>query len=90
MNWTEFLAILKQSGPTIAILVGIIWLQWKHIDRLLQRNGEIYEGHIKALYETQNRLLTKILGLQDSSQSLPTIKELLENGGNIKKKNGGD
>jgi len=92
VNWTEFLGILKLNGPTIAVLVGIIWLQWRHIDKLLERNASIYEGHIKALYDTQNRLLTKILGPQESSQGLPTMKQLLdgakESSGKEEKSNG--
>jgi hypothetical protein len=72
----EFLDILKHNGPIIAVLLGIIWLQWRHIDKLLERNGSIYEEHIKALYQTQERLLTKLIGPQESSEQSPTMKQL--------------
>lgn len=87
MDWSGFLAIVKTSGPTIAVLLGIIWLQWRHIDRLLQRNADIYESHLKSLYETQDRLLTQILGPRTSSQEMPTMKQLQEKAGDPKTAN---
>jgi hypothetical protein len=76
LDWPAFVNLIKQYGPTIAALLIIIWWQWRHIDRLLERNASIYESHIKALYETQTRLLDKLLGPQPSSQTLPTIEQL--------------
>ena len=78
MTFADFLNILKQNGPIVAVLLGIIWYQWRHIDKLLDRNAEIYEGHIKVLHETQERLLTKLIGPQQSSQDAPTMKQLTE------------
>jgi len=78
VEWSSFLTILKQSGPTIAVLIGIVWLQWRHIDRLLQKNSSIYDEHIKALYQTQDRLLTNAIGPQTSSRESPTMKQLKE------------
>lgn len=76
IDWAAFLNLIKQYGPTVAALSIIIWWQWRKIDQLLERNSAIYETHIKALYETQNRLLDNLIGPQPSSQSLPTMKEL--------------
>ena len=76
IDWPAFLNLVKQYGPTVAALLIIIYWQWRQIDKLLERNSTIYENHIKALYEAQNRLLDKLLGPQPSSQTLPTIKEL--------------
>lgn len=76
MDWGQLLNLLKQYGPTVGILLLIIYSQWRHIDKLLERNAAIYEAHIKALYETQDRLLTQLIGPRTSSQTLPTMKEL--------------
>jgi hypothetical protein len=76
VDWAAFLNLIKQYGPTVAVLLIIIYWQWRQIDKLLERNSTIYENHIKALYEAQTRLLDKLIGPQPSSQTLPTIKEL--------------
>jgi hypothetical protein len=76
LDWTAFVNLIKQYGPTIAALFVVIWWQWRHIDKLLERNAAIYESHIKSLYETQTRLLDKLLGPQPSSQTLPTMEQL--------------
>jgi hypothetical protein len=76
VDWPAFINVIKQYGPTVGALLIIIYWQWRQIDKLLERNSTIYENHIKALYEAQNRLLDKLIGPQPSSQSSPTIKEL--------------
>lgn len=43
---------------------------------MLDRNAQIYEGHIRHLWETQQRLLVALLGAQDSSQAAPTMEDL--------------
>ena len=46
------------------------------INKLLDRNAQIYDKEIKRLADVQERLLTHILGSQPSSTVAPTIKEL--------------
>lgn len=83
IEWSSYLNLVKQYGPVIAALLVLIWWQWRQIEKLLERNAAIYESHIKSLYETQGRLLDKLIGPQPSSQSAPTIKDLASsaNGG---------
>jgi hypothetical protein len=56
----------------------IFFLYWftRRIDNLLDRNAQIYESHIKNLWETQQRLLSAVLGAQESSQAAPTVDDL--------------
>ena len=76
MDWGYFLTLLKQYGPVVAVLAVIIFWQAKRIDGLLDRNAQIYESHIKNLWETQQRLLTSVLGPQESSQDSPTVDDI--------------
>ena len=77
-TWLQLWQLLKQYGPVVAILLLLIYWSWRRIDKLLDRNAEIYESHIKQLSETQKWLLTKLIGPQPSSAELPTIQELKE------------
>ena len=76
MDWAQLLTLLKQYGPVVAVLLFIVYFQTRQIDKLLSKNAEIYEGHIQHLWETQQRLLTRILGPQESSQTAPTMDDL--------------
>ncbi len=76
MDWAQLLTLLKQYGPVVAVLLFIIYWQTRQIDKLLAKNAEIYESHIQHLWETQQRLLIRILGPQPSSQAAPTIDQL--------------
>ena len=78
MDWTALINLAKQYGPTAAVLLVIIYWQWRHIDKLIERNASIYEKHIKNLSETQNWLLAKLIGPQPSSSESPTMEELKE------------
>jgi hypothetical protein len=76
MDLPQFLLLLKQYGPLVAILIFFLYWFTRRIDGLLDRNAQIYEGHIQHLWETQQRLLVALLGAQDSSQSSPTVDDL--------------
>jgi len=76
MDLSQFLLLLKQYGPTVGAVIFLLWWFTKRIDGLLDRNTSIYEGHIQHLWETQQRLLQKILGEQESSQASPTVEDL--------------
>lgn len=76
MDWPQFLLILKQYGPLVAGFLFLLFWTTKRIDNLLDRNAQIYEGHIQHLWETQQRLLVALLGEQGSSQTSPTLDEL--------------
>lgn len=76
LNWPELLQILKQYGPVVGLLLFLIFWQWRLIAGLLNRNAQVYEGHIKQLAQTQERLLTKLIGPQPSSVDAPTVKQI--------------
>ena len=76
MDLTQFLALLKQYGPLTAVLIFLLYWFTRRIDELLDRNAKIYEGHIQHLWETQQRLLERLLGAQASSQAAPTVDDL--------------
>jgi hypothetical protein len=76
MDVTQFLLLLKQYGPAVAVLLFLLYWFTKRIDNLLDRNAMIYEAHIQHLWETQQRLLVQVLGAQDSSQTAPTVDDL--------------
>lgn len=78
INWVQLWQILRQYGPVVALLPILIYWQSRRIDKLLDRNTEIYESHIKQLYETQKTLLTKLIGSQPSSDDEPTMQQLKE------------
>lgn len=75
-NWVQLWTIVKQYGPAVGLLLVLIYWLARRIDKLLDRNAEIYESHIKQLTETQSWLLTKLIGPQPSSADAPTIKQL--------------
>lgn len=76
VDWTQLLALLKQYGPVVAVLLVVIYWQARQINKLLDRNSSIYEAHIKSLWETQQWLMTKLIGPQPSSQASPTVQEI--------------
>jgi hypothetical protein len=77
-NWVQLWAIVKQYGPAVGLLLVLIYWLARRIDKLLDRNAEIYESHIAQLTQTQSWLLTKLIGPQPSSSEAPTIKQLQE------------
>lgn len=76
MDLAQFLLILKQYGPLVAVLLFLLYWFTKRIDSLLDRNAAIYEDHIKHLWETQQQLMATILGKQDSSQAAPSVNDM--------------
>ena len=76
VNWTQLLGLLKQYGPLITVLLVLVYWFARRIDKLIDRNTEIYEAHVKQLCETQKWLLTKLIGPQPSSSDAPTVKQL--------------
>jgi hypothetical protein len=76
MDITQFLLILKQYGPLVAISLFLLYWFTKRIDTLLDRNAEIYDDHIKHLWETQQQLMAAVLGKQDSSGAAPTVDDM--------------
>lgn len=76
MDWSEWLAVLKQYGPITGLFVGLFIWQTIQINRLLERNSSIYDAEIKRLADVQTQLLAHILGPQPSSTASPTIKQL--------------
>lgn len=59
-------------GP---MLVFIAW-QTHWINKLLDRNENLYRGEIERMNVNMNRLLDKVLGPQESSGEMPTVKEI--------------
>lgn len=80
MELTQFLALLKQYGPLLGLFLFYVYWSSKRIDSLLERNSKIYDDHIQHLWETQNQLLTALLGAQGSSQTAPTVDDLKKKG----------
>jgi hypothetical protein len=89
-TWLQVWQLLKQYGPVVALLLLLIYWSWRRIDKLLDRNAEIYETHIKQLYETQKWLMTKLIGPQPSSTDLPTIEKLKETAKQAEEKKEGE
>jgi hypothetical protein len=75
-NWVQLWTIVKQYGPAVGLLLVLIFWLARRIDKLLDRNAQIYESHIAQLTQTQSWLLTKLIGPQPSSSDAPTIKQL--------------
>jgi hypothetical protein len=75
-DWSAFLTVLKQYGPLLGLLLFFIFWQWRQIQKLLESNSKIYEGHIKSLQETQDRLLTHLIGPRPSSLAAPTVEQI--------------
>ena len=82
--------LLKQYGPVVGLLLFMIYLDWRRIDKLLDRNSQIYESHVKELYETQKWLMTKLIGPQPSSTEVPTIQTLKETAKQVDKNKEGE
>lgn len=78
MDWAAFWAVVKQYGPLVGILGALVYFLAHQIEKLLDRNAAVYENHIKQLWETQNRLLSSVLGPQPSSTPMPTVDQLKE------------
>lgn len=76
MDVTQFLLVLKQYGPLVAVSLFLLYWFTKRIDSLLDRNAAIYDDHIKHLWETQQQLMAAVLGRQDSSQAAPTVDDI--------------
>ena len=76
MQWMEWVMLLEKYGPLVGLFLVMILAQAWWINRLLDRNAEIYDGEIKRMAEVQDRLLTHIIGPQPSSTSAPTIRDL--------------
>jgi hypothetical protein len=76
VEWTSWIALLKQYGPLGGLFIGYVIWQTVQINKLLDRNSAIYEGEIARLATVQQQLLTHILGPQPSSTALPNIKDL--------------
>jgi hypothetical protein len=76
MDLSQLLQLLKQYGPVVGLLLLHVWWLTRRIDSLLERNTKIYDSHIQHLWETQQRLLTAVLGPQVSSGQSPTVDEL--------------
>lgn len=76
MDWAQWVLLLKQHGPLVGLFLGLVILQSVWINRLLDRNSSIYDAEIKRLAEVQEKLLSHILGTQQSSISVPTIQAL--------------
>ena len=77
-KWLQVWETVKQYGPVVGLLLAlIIWLSWR-LDKVMDRNAQVYESHIRQLSETQNWLLTKLIGPQPSSAGQPTIGQLKE------------
>ena len=81
--------LAKQYGPVVGLLLALIfWLSWR-LDKVMDRNAQVYEAHIKQLSEIQNWLLTKIIGPQPSSTGQPTIQQMKETVKRAEEKEGG-
>jgi hypothetical protein len=75
---SHWITLLKQYGPLVGLFLGFIIWQTRKIDQLLNRNSAIYEAEIKRMADTQERLLSNLLGEQPSSSGAPTVRELHE------------
>lgn len=76
LAWSELLAVLKQYGPVVGILLAYVWWQSRKIDQLLDKNAAIYEAEIARMSQVQDRLLSKLIGEPTSSASSPTTDQL--------------
>lgn len=76
LNWNAILPILKQYGPVVTILGGIVIWMARRIDFLLDRNAAIYKEEIHRMSAVQDRLLNRLLGDQQSSSSAPDVQQL--------------
>lgn len=78
LEWPQWLAILKQYGPVVGLLLAFIFWQARWINTLLDRHEKAYTGEIDRMHQQMNRLLTHVLGPQPSSGNTPTVQELVE------------
>jgi hypothetical protein len=76
VTWPELLAVLKQYGPVVGILLAYVWWQSRKIDQLLDKNASIYEAEIVRMSQVQDRLLSHLIGVPTSSTSSPTAEQL--------------
>jgi hypothetical protein len=76
MDIAQFLVILKQYGPLVAVSLFLLYWFTKRIDNLLDRNAAIYDDHIKHLWETQQQLMAAVLGKQASSEAAPSVDDM--------------
>ena len=78
MEWSQWLAAIKQYGPVAGVLAAYVFWQARWIDRLLDRHEKAYTGEIDRMHQQMNKLLAHVLGPQPSSASTPTMEEIMK------------
>lgn len=80
LEWQQWLAILKQYGPFVGLLLGFIYWQARWINKLLDRHERVSKAEIERMDRQMTKLLDHVLGPQPSSSASPTIAELKAEG----------